>query len=356
MKITKPTFIINKRKCIENIEFIQEKTKKNELSFRPHFKTHQSEMVSEWFRDLGITKIAVSSVDMAIYFIERQWKDITIAFPFNVLQTQEVNSIDESIQLNLLVDSIETIHFLANHLKRKTGIFIEIEISYARSGIKYSKTNLISEITDFITSQKIMEFKGFLIHAGNTYSAKNKQEVLQIHTDNLKVIQTLKQKFKAKFPNLIISYGDTPTASIADNFSGIDELRPGNFVYYDLMQESIESCAIEKIAAFVLAPVVGIKKETLELVLYSGAVHLSKDFLWINDEKNFGQVYSFSLKNNEIHLFGKNYIYSLSQEHALVKCSEEFLGKLKVGDLVAILPVHSCLTANLLKTSSLIIE
>ena len=42
-------------------------------------------------------------------------------------------------------------------------------------------------------------------------------------------------------------------------------------------------------------------------------------------------------------------VSSLSQEHGVVKASGQLLDQVGVGDVLPILPVHSCLTANLLK-------
>ncbi|RLD73544.1 MAG: alanine racemase, partial [Bacteroidetes bacterium] len=79
--IQTPTLILNKALVLENIQFMAEKARKHHLSFRPHFKTHQSAEIGNWFKDAGVDKITVSSVSMAEYFAKHGWKDITIAFP-----------------------------------------------------------------------------------------------------------------------------------------------------------------------------------------------------------------------------------------------------------------------------------
>ncbi|MBK8048604.1 MAG: hypothetical protein IPK16_16675 [Anaerolineales bacterium] len=47
------------------------------------------------------------------------------------------------------------------------------------------------------------------------------------------------------------------------------------------------------------------------------------------------------------------WLRSLSQEHGIVQAEPaayaEVLGRLQVGDLLAVVPIHSCLTADLLK-------
>ena len=78
--IEKPTLILDPTICRANIQRMAERAKRNNVKFRPHSKTHQSAMVSEWFREVGVDAITVSSVEMATYFAENGWKDITIAF------------------------------------------------------------------------------------------------------------------------------------------------------------------------------------------------------------------------------------------------------------------------------------
>ncbi|HHE37598.1 MAG TPA: alanine racemase, partial [Candidatus Cloacimonetes bacterium] len=103
LKITRPTLILDKQKCLNNIKFMVEKGKKNNLKFRPHFKTHQSSIIGNWFRDFGVKSITVSSVGMAEYFAENGWKDITIAFPFNLLEMDKINELAAKIYLHILI-------------------------------------------------------------------------------------------------------------------------------------------------------------------------------------------------------------------------------------------------------------
>jgi len=65
MEIIQPTLVLNKTRCLQNIELMAEKAKRHKLSFRPHFKTHQSAEIGSWFRMFGVDKITVSSVNMA---------------------------------------------------------------------------------------------------------------------------------------------------------------------------------------------------------------------------------------------------------------------------------------------------
>ena len=57
IKIIKPSLLLDKKKCLENIRMMVEKADKNDIILRPHFKTHVSSEIAEWFRDFGIDKI-----------------------------------------------------------------------------------------------------------------------------------------------------------------------------------------------------------------------------------------------------------------------------------------------------------
>jgi len=58
---------------------------------------------------------------------------------------------------------------------------------------------------------------------------------LNIMKQSIAILFYLKNKFIKEYPHLLISYGDTPSCSIAENFDEVDEIRPGNFVFYDVM-------------------------------------------------------------------------------------------------------------------------
>ena len=346
--IEKPTLLVDKTKALSNLEMMSLKAKQAGVLFRPHFKTHQSAEIGAWFREFGVKAITVSSVDMAIYFAENGWNDITIAFPVNIPQWKDIDNLATKINLNILVENLDSVEFLDKTLNNCVGVFIEIDTGYPRTGIVAENFETIKELADRIEKSKNLAFKGFLTHAGHTYKAKNRDEIIEIAQTAMKKMLDLKQFFKPHFPNLQLSWGDTPSCSLLSDFSGFDEIRPGNFVYYDEVQASLGSCSPENIAVAVACPVVAVHPERKELVIYGGAVHLSKDYVLINDTPHYGRVIEYkSYIENKPKTIG--YISSLSQEHGIIRIDDPEI-KIKIGDVVIVSPVHSCLTADLLKS------
>ncbi|MCH7524773.1 MAG: alanine racemase [Bacteroidetes bacterium] len=348
MKITKPTLLLDEYKCKKNIQNMFSRAQLHQVDLRPHFKTHQSLEIGQWFKEVGVNKITVSSLEMAIYFAE-EWNDITVAFPVNILEIDTINPLAQKIQLNLLIESKETILFLNKHLKHKVNFFIKIDVGTNRTGIMPSKIGTIESILEVSHDSEKLEFIGFLGHAGHTYKSRSKTEVLEIHQKSKNVLVDLKAIFKAQYPNLILSYGDTPSCSLADDFSGIDEIRPGNFVFYDLMQHQIGACTINQITVAMSCPIVAIHKDRNEIVVYGGGIHFSKDSITDeNDVAIYGKVVK-QKENGWSDLVPETYIKSLSQEHGVVKVPDSEIDNYKIGDVLIVLPIHSCMTANLMK-------
>lgn len=351
--ITKPSLVLDSEKCRRNIDTMVRKARSHNLIFRPHFKTHQSLEIGRWFQESGVDKITVSSLEMAEYF-SSEWKDITVAFPVNILEINTINRLAESLNLNLLVESSETISFLQQHVRAGLGIFLKIDVGYHRTGLSPQAIPEIDEILRVIAESPNLWFRGFLTHAGHTYACRTREAVLAIHQTSTDLLRSLKSLYIERFPDLILSIGDTPSCSIAGDFSGIDEIRPGNFVFYDLMQHQIGSCSYDQIAFAMACPVVAMHPDRNELLIHGGAVHFSKEVLEdAQDGRIYGRVaaHANGVWNEPIPGM---FLKSLSQEHGIVSVPDSLKSSFKVGDILYILPVHSCLTANMGKSYHII--
>ena len=343
--ISEPTLILDKRKCLRNIERMAAKADVSQTRFRPHFKTHQSLAIGEWFKGYGVTAITVSSAKMAEYFSEA-WDDITVAFPANVLEIERINSIPENCRLNLCVESIETVSFLENNLQRPVGAYIKIDVGNHRTGLQPDDAR-IGAIAENLGGCKRLELRGFLGHAGHSYDAASKAEIAAVDRQARDTMAMLQARFADRFGELETSLGDTPTCSIAENFGNVTEMRPGNFVFYDLMQYQLGSCALEDIAVVVACPVVA--KHSGKLVIHGGGVHLSKDRLKTETGDDcFGRI-ARPAGCGWAGIVDKLNVSAVSQEHGIVSGPDELLDGYDVGSVVFVLPVHSCMTAHEMK-------
>lgn len=359
MKITKPTLIVDIEKAARNITRMKEKVSASGIRFRPHFKTHQSSLTGEWFREAGVTGITVSSVDMARYFSRYGWTDITIGVLVNPLEIDSINALArgraprfDKVTLNLLVDTVEMVTFLEKNLEYPAKVWVKIDTGYRRTGIEWDRKDEVLGVAGAITDSPEISFSGLLTHSGHSYNAASTAGIKEVYEETVTRLNAVRDFLKEKgIEGIEISIGDTPTCSVVEKFHGIDEVRCGNFVYYDLMQMMLGACKEEDIAAAVACPVLGVYPRRKEIVVYGGAVHLSKEFITDKEgRKIFGLA---ALPGKAVDKWGASldntYVSSLSQEHGVIKTTDAVIDRVKVGDILMILPVHSCLAVNLLK-------
>ncbi|RNI28875.1 alanine racemase [Rufibacter latericius] len=348
-QISEPTLLLNETIARANIRRMAEKANWQNVRLRPHFKTHQSWQVGEWFREEGITDITVSSVKMAQYFAKHGWQDITIAFPLNRRQLPQIAELAQQITLNLTVTSADDVAFLREHLKVPVNIWVKADTGYGRTGIRTEDTAVLDTVLQELAQMPQHTFKGFLAHAGHSYKARGVEAIAAVHQQTLEKMRALKEHYVAAWPHLQLSIGDTPCCSAMEDFSGMDEIRPGNFVFYDLTQNQIGSCQLEDIAVAMACPVVALHPDRNEVILYGGSVHFSKDMLPLPDGRTiFGLVVPLTENGWGVPLPGTA-VLSLSQEHGVVRTTPELFSQFGIGSLVGVLPVHSCLTADLMK-------
>lgn len=350
-EITRPTLIVQEQRVRRNIERMAEKARRSGVRFRPHFKTHQSAQVGEWFRDYGVEAITVSSVSMAGFFADQGWKDITVAFPVNLREMEFINALAGRVRLNLLVESPEVVEALARRLQHPVGVWIKVDVGAQRTGIPWQEGEALQSVAAAVRNSRRLKLMGLLTHAGHTYQARSPEAIRRIHREAVRRIRQAQSGLKAAgFTDLEISIGDTPACSVVEDFSEVEEIRPGNFVYYDLMQVQIGACTEGDIAAAVACPVVAKHLQRGEAVLYGGAVHLSKEVLIGEDGSRCFGVPAWPEDNGWSRAIEGARIRSLSQEHGVVQLPTVHLHRLGIGDILMVLPVHSCLTANLLKS------
>ncbi len=348
--LTEPTLLLDETKCRINIQSSVDKARANNLIFRPHFKTHQSHTIGRWYRDAGVDKITVSSLKMAEYFALDGWQDITVAFPLNVPEIDRIRKLSRAVRLNLLLVSEEPLDRLAAQLDTEVNFFLEIDNGYHRTGVNPEDFQTIDKILDRVQKHPLFRFSGFLSHAGHSYKVvSDKNQLLKIHEDSIKSMMPLRDRYARQYPDLVLSTGDTPTFSVATDFTGIDEVRPGNGVFYDLAQHKIGSCGLDQIAVAMACPVVAKYPDRQEIIIYGGGVHFSKDFSTFPDgTPHYGKVVKLHEAGWDIGETGL-YIKSLSQEHGIVHAPKAIAEQVGIGDFLCVLPVHSCLTSDAMR-------
>ncbi len=347
--ITRPTLLLDIKKVKANIDKMLQRAERLGVKLVPHFKTHQSREIGKYFSDRGIDAITVSSVQMASYFVLNGWKDVTIAFPFNRLETSVINDfVAQGVKVKLLVTDLGTVQYLNEHLTGNVDLFIELDAGYHRSGVSTNDIASIRAIAGEIEKSNKTSFYGLYCHPGNTYHEDSIEGIKSLWADAIQSVNAIRDELASTYGNLIVRMGDTPGCSVVEDMAGVDEIGPGNFVFYDLVMNYLNVCNEEDIAVVVACPIVAKHQERWEVIIHGGAVHFSKDHLFdINEQKFFGELVILE-EEGWSQIIPDAKLASISQEHGVLKVPQETFDALEIGDVIGVLPIHSCLTANLM--------
>jgi D-serine deaminase-like pyridoxal phosphate-dependent protein len=196
-------------------------------------------------------------------------------------------------------------------------------------------------IPRLLSDAKNLNFAGILTHAGHSYEAKSKDGILEVarhERDSMVELATRIGRQGIAVPT--VSIGSTPSMSTVDHLDGVDEIRPGNYIFFDNYQATLGSCSFEDTRLTVLAAV--IHKGKTRMVIDAGGIALSKDRGPVGLDPSCGYGHVLDVDGNETGMR----VAGLSQEHGEIESGDnDAFEKFKVGDRVRILANHSCLTA-----------
>ena len=312
-------------------------------SLRPHVKTHKVVELARRQVAAFSGGITVSTLAEAEHFSRFGFNDITWALPVPRSQIKNALKLAQRIKLNLLLDHPQTLLFLEEALietNQIASVFLKVDCGYGRAGVDPKSEEAIALAQQLHRSPNI-EFCGLLTHAGHSYDCRSTAEIHQISKQERNTILFLAEQLRElNVPVPCISIGSTPTMSVVDNLDGIDEVRPGNYVFFDRAQVNIGSCEVKDIAFSVLSTVIGIYPHRKEILIDAGGIALSKDEGPCDPEHRYGLIVD-PLTQEPI---AQCNLHALSQEHGKIRYSG-ITPPLSIGAQVRILPNHSCMTA-----------
>lgn len=144
------------------------------------------------------------------------------------------------------------------------------------------------------------------------------------------------------FPDARISVGSTPTVFSSGSFAGIDEIRPGNYVFLDLTAVRLGIASHHDIALGVVAAIVSANENYY--IIDAGSKALTSDLgAHSSGGSGFGLAFPFSAKRDHAAMLP---VVRLSEEHGFV---ERRGGSLALGTRMLVYPNHACPVVNLAK-------
>lgn len=344
-ELATPFFVVDRAVARRNAERMRAKADASGSVLRPHVKTHKTVEGARLQLGRESGPITVSTLAEAEDFADHGFEDVTYAVPVAPSKLERCAALGGRVaRLNLLVDnaaSIEAMDAFARANGVSFDVFLKIDCGYHRAGVEPGNPEAV-RLAKMLDDAELLRFRGLLTHAGHSYHARSRDEIAPIAETEQQCLTGFAAVLRGEgIDGLVRSVGSTPTMSVAERIDA-DEMRPGNYLFFDRFQATIGSCTIDDCAAFVVASVVGVYPARGEAIIDCGSLGLSKDggATHVDPETGYGLVTTLSGIPLPCRL------RSLSQEHGILTFSEP--GAIPpLGSLVRIVPNHSCLTAAL---------
>lgn len=344
--VATPAFLVDRGIVQRNCDTMREKARASGVAFRPHVKTHKSVEIGRMQHGGAAGPITVSTLAEAEHFARDGFRDITYGVPIAPEKLQRAADLAARVErLSVLIDSERALHaieeFGSSH-GVTFDVFLKVDCGYHRAGVDPNDPDSARLAIAMARSEHV-RFQGLLTHAGHSYNARDAEEVARIAAEETAALTRFRALLAPEgLGETWRSVGSTPTASIVSRFTDCDEVRPGNYVFFDAFQSTLGSCTLADVAMSVLTTVVGSYPERGALIVDAGALALSKDVSPDHLEPGFGfgMVCDVDLQPLPMRLI------ALSQEHGKIETQMH----VPVGTRLRVLPNHSCLTAAMFET------
>uniref|UniRef100_A0A7S2S5A6 D-serine dehydratase n=1 Tax=Mucochytrium quahogii TaxID=96639 RepID=A0A7S2S5A6_9STRA len=313
------------------------------VSLRPHVKTHKT--VHGALIQTGGKKegIIVSTLGEARFFAENGFDDIIYAVPVIENKIPTLLKVHASIKLfTVIVDCKQAAQVLfdAKDLPedKPWNVQVMVDCGYGRDGVDPEAESTL-DLVKALNDHKATRFMGIYTHAGHSYGAKDKCELIKIGEKERDTVVALASKIKTYLSVECgsVSVGSTPTCSVpVSNLEGVTEMHAGNYFSYDTMQMAVGSCAEADIATCVVTSVMSHNHASNFVLVDMGWTAYSLQGVQFPDL--FGRI----LGHPELR------VTKCKQECGLVSRVDgkpiDF-SKYPIGMQLRVLPYHACATA-----------
>lgn len=348
-ELTTPALLLDKSVMLRNLDGMISLAKRHGVTLRPHLKTCKSAQIAKLFIERGITCAAVSTLAEAEYFIKAGMLDLQYAVCVSPNKFDHIARLNKSdAKVSVITDSLVVAEHLVEYANRTNTVFyiwIEIDCGGERTGVPVDP-NLLEPIASCLLNCSYIQLQGVMTHAGQAYGASSIDEIRTIAQQEVKLATRARTILSHNDDKnaLSVSIGSTPTIMLGNDLSGVDEIRPGVFVFQDTFQWQLGVCQRSDIALSVLSTVISVDKTNNRFVIDAGGLALSKDRSTANGKHDFG--FGLVINVNGSGCDQTLIVYSTHQEHGLVTSVQPIdFSKIEVGSRVRILPNHACMTA-----------
>jgi D-serine deaminase-like pyridoxal phosphate-dependent protein len=342
MRVTEletPALVIDLDVMERNLCRAAEYARSHGLRLRPHTKTHKIPALGRRQLELGAAGLTVAKVGEAEVMIETGTTDLLVAYP--VLGPSKLGRLMQIARLARVTVALDS-EIAARQLSQAAsvaglaiGVLAEVDAGLGRMGVAPGE-ELIGLIRA-ITRLPGLVYEGIQFYPGQVKEL-NEQGLSAIDGVAALLKRILDDLRRAGLVPRIVSGGSTPSLFHSHRIAGMNEIRPGTYIFNDRNTVLAGACTLADCAASIVTTVVSTAKPG-QMIVDGGSKTFSSDRPTAGSEVSFGYV---------MEAPGAVF-FKMNEEHGFVdlRAADRTF---TVGDRVHIIPNHICTAMNLHET------
>ena len=329
--IDTPAIVVDVDIMERNLRRVADYCAAHSLRLRPHTKTHKSIRCARRQLALGAAGLTVAKTGEAEVMLGAEPRDLLVAFPvIGEPKLSRLAAIAGMTRVTVALDSL----FAAQRLSEagvaagvRFGVFVEVDVGLGRVGVTPADA---LDLTRAVAALPCLDWRGITFYPGHIKD-QNEEQIAALSA----TVRDLRDQLtRAGFEPEIVSGGSTPLLWRSHDIEGMNEIRPGTYIFNDLNTVGSGACAMDDCAASVLVTVISHTRPN-HMIVDGGSKTFSSDRL-SSGEPGFGRV---------VEAHGASF-HKMNEEHGFIDLTRAERC-FQTGEKVRIIPNHICVAVNL---------
>jgi D-serine deaminase-like pyridoxal phosphate-dependent protein len=338
--IETPALLVDLDVLERNLRRVADYTQKHGLRLRPHTKTHKSPRIGRRQLDLGAAGLTVAKVGEAEVMLaampDSGAGDLLVAYPvIGRGKLERLMAVARRARVTVSLDSLAAAQQLSEAAQAAgvtIGVLAETDAGMGRVGV--SPGTELLDLARGIERLAGLSFEGITFYPGHIKDNGEQSKKALAALGGL--LQSILGDFRrAGIQVRIVSGGSTPSLYHSHEVQGLNEIRPGTYVYNDWNTFASGACTEDECAAMLLMTVVSTARPG-QIIVDGGSKTFSSDRSAGPVEATFGHVVEAPAA----------VFHKMNEEHGYVditQCGRKF----EIGERLRIIPNHICVAVNL---------
>lgn len=331
LELDTPALAVDLDVLDRNLKTMADYAQQHNLRLRPHTKTHKAPWIGREQLRLGAAGLTVAKPTEAEVMLESEPADLLLAYPtLGAEKMARLRRIAERTHLSVSLDSLEAAQALSDAGVR-AKVLLEFDAGLGRVGVDVAALPALAEQ---VARLPHLEVDGLAFYPGHIKAGGAEAEEKIAALSDL-VAEAVHLLTRAGHPPRVVSGGSTPSWPQSHRVQGMNEIRPGTYVFNDRNTIMSGICGLEDCAAVMVVTVISTARPG-QILIDGGSKTFSSDRLNGDPGVSFGLV----LDAPEAHF------HKMNEEHGFVdvsRCTRSF----RVGDKLRVLMNHVCVAMNL---------